>query len=95
MDNPPQVETLPPIQLPASSLLPDDVLLEPDFQEPTNTEVSTDLSESQANAQVLPPPSPPPFLNSVFEYSSAASTRATLLPIIGLCMCTLFHAYLL
>ena len=87
MDNPPQT-------LPASSLLPDDALLDPDFQEPTNTEVSTESSESQTNAQELPPPSPPPFLNSVFEYSSAANTRTILRPIIGICICTLFQAYL-
>lgn len=101
IENPPPVEgiqvtpqSMAPVQLPTSPRLPD-VSLEPDFPGFSSTGDSAEppATESKVN---LPPPTSPPFLNKVFEYSSGYNTHtSSLFPVVGIYLCTSLLTYLM
>jgi hypothetical protein len=70
-------QSMAPVQLPTSPRLPG-VSLEPDFPEFSSTGDSAELPRVESNVN-LPPPTSPPFLNKVFEYSSGATTDTHIL----------------
>lgn len=95
IENPPPTENVQdtpqstaPVQLPTSPLLPG-VSLEPDFPDFSSTGDSVEPIATKPDTKPdvdVPPPTSPPFLNKVFEYSSGYSIHTS--SVVGVCICT-------